>query len=221
MTTENDKLLLEITLGRSTIGAICGGSAVVLAILGLVNLLPGILVAAATIVLGGSLLLKGAAISAEYSKLLAHFTGTTSEKLEVGGGMSVEILTGLAGGILGILALLSFSPDTLIAIAVIIFGGGIVMGSELISKLNSLKVSLATSMEESHRRAHKVIKEMVSAAMAIQVLAGISAIVLGILSLTGLAPMTLNLIAILTLGVASLFTGSAITGKFVEMLRLS
>lgn len=216
MSIEQNKSICEITLGRSSIGSICGAGAVVLAILGLVHLLPNILVAVSTIVLGVSLLFKGIAISAEYSKLLCHLSGTTTDKLELGGGMSVEIMTGAAGIVLGILALLGLVPETLISIAIIAFGGGVLLGSGVISRLNSLKFEAAGSAGTTH---HKVAHEIVSAAMASQVLAGIAAVVLGILSLLGFAPLTLNLISVLVLGGASLLCGSALTGKMVGLLH--
>lgn len=155
-------------------------------------------------------------ISAEYSKLLSHLSGTTADKLELGGGMSVEVLTGAAGIILGILALLGLDPNTLVAIAIIAFGCGVVMGSGVISRLNSLKMELAGSAGTSH---HKVAHEIVSAAMGTQILAGLAAVILGILSLIGFAPITLNFVAILVLGAASLLSGSAITGRMLGMIR--
>ena len=215
MPSANEKLLCEISLGRSTAGTLCGGSAVVLAVLALVHLLPSLLLAIATIVLGASLLFKGAVISAEYSKLLAHTSGDALDKVELCGGTSIEVLTGIAGIVLGILALLSIDPNTLVAVANITFGGGVIMGTATISRLVALRTDLAGSTSR------KVAHEIMSSTMGIQILAGLAVIALGILSLIGFFPMTLNLVAILVLGSAFLLSGSAIIGRMLSMFDVS
>lgn len=209
MANDKERSLLETTMGRSVTGSVCGAAVVVLAILGLVHVFPEVLVTIATIVFGVALLIKGGVISAEYSKLLSHLSGEGHHKMELAGGMSVEVMTGIAGIVLGILALMNIASETLVAIAVITFGLGAAMGSSVLSRLNALKLE-ALGSEGTH---HKVAHDMLSAAVGTQLLSGVAAIVLGILVLTGTAPMVLSLVALLILGADSLLSGGALTGK--------
>jgi hypothetical protein len=207
-----NKSMFEIALGRSLSGSIGGAAAVVLAILGLANIYPHFMVAIATIAIGAALLFKALAITAEYPKLLAE-TGTSAG--ELGSGISAELLAGGAGIVLGILALLGVGFLPLTEIAVIVFGAGLIFGSAAVKSLNALKAS-AAGAEEMTR---KVSENIVSSAMGTQVFVGLGAIVLGILSLIGLQPLALTLIALLAIGATSLLTGSAVTGKMASMLR--
>jgi hypothetical protein len=208
----NDKSLLEVSLGRTLSGSIGGAAAVVLSILGLAGIYPYFMVAISTIAVGAALLFKALAIAAEYPKLLAQ-TGTSTG--ELGSGMSAELLAGAAGIVLGILALLGVRFQPLTSIAVIVLGSGLIFGSAVVKSLNALKAR-ATGTEEFARN---VSEEIVSAAMGTQVLVGIGAVVLGILSLIGLNPVILTLIALLAIGGSSLLSGSALTGKFVHMIK--
>jgi hypothetical protein len=203
-----DKSIFGITLGRSVAGTIGGASAVVLAILGLARIYPHLLVSIATIAIGITLLFKAIAIAAEYPKLLSK---TDASMSGLGGGISAEFLAGGAGIVLGILALLGLEFEPLTAIAVIVFGCGLIMGSSVVSRLNALKAS-ASGADST---AQKVVGEIVSGAMGMQVLVGVSAVVLGILSLIGFEPLTLTLVALLAIGASSLLTGSAMSGKMM------
>jgi hypothetical protein len=207
-----DKKLFEITMGRSLSGSIAGAAAVVLSILGLAKIRPELLVAVATIAVGASLLLKALAITAEYPKLLSETSGNT---IEAGSGLSVEFLAGATGIILGILALLGVEFQSLISIAIIVFGVGLVFGVTLIKNINKLKAQIIGA-ESS---VQQVMEEMVSASMGTQLLVGIGAIVLGILSLIGFKPLILSLVALLAIGGALLLTGSAVTGKMISLVK--
>jgi hypothetical protein len=153
-------------------------------------------------------LFKAIAIAAEYPKLLSK---TDASMSGLGGGISAEFLAGGAGIVLGILALLGLEFEPLTAIAVIVFGCGLIMGSSVVSRLNALKAS-ASGADST---AQKVVGEIVSGAMGMQVLVGVSAVVLGILSLIGFEPLTLTLVALLAIGASSLLTGSAMSGKMM------
>lgn len=216
MNAESDKSVCEVVLGRSTTGTLCGAAAVILAILCLVHILPTTLVSIAIIVLGAGFFFRGAAISCEFSKLVAHLSGGTSDKVQLGGGLSIEILTGVTAVVLGILSLLGLDQTVLLPVAVIALGGGAVMGSGVISRLNALKFEVSGTGCTPHRR---ICDEIVSAAMGMQILAGIAAIILGILTLTNPTSMTLTFIAVLVLGASTLLTGSSITGKMAGIIH--
>jgi hypothetical protein len=209
----NDKSMLEISLGRSLSGTIGGLAAVVLTILGLAKIYPFFMVSIATIAIGAVLLFKALAIAAEYPK----FFSQTGARGELSSGMSAELLAGGAGIILGILSLLGIEFQPLTAIAVIVFGAGLVFGASIVKSLNMLKAQAAGAEIISQR----VSEEIVAASMSTQVFVGVGAVILGILSLIGLQPIVLTLIALLAIGASSLLTGSAVTGRLVSILRHS
>ena len=125
---DKDKSMIKYTMNRPMVGAMCGVAVVALSILGLAHVFPEPLAALATIIFGISLFFKGATISLEYSKLMSHLAGSKLDKFELGGGVSAEMMTGLAGIVLAILALLNLYPVALIAVAMITFGAGFYYG---------------------------------------------------------------------------------------------
>jgi hypothetical protein len=207
--------VIKYTMNRPLAGSMCGVAVVVLAILGLVHVFPLPLAAIATIVYGVALLFKGTVVASEYSRLLSHLPGSRLDTVELGGGMSLEIMTGIAGIVLGVLAILHLVPETLIAISLIVFGTGAVMGSGVVSRLNALKIE-GTGLTEHQSR---LAQDMVSAAVGTQILAGIAAIILGILSLTGYYPLTLSLVALLVLGADAILSGSTVLERLAGKLH--
>ena len=217
MAEERDRSVIQYTLNQPMAGAMCGVAVIVLAILGLVHVFPVPLAALATIIFGAALLVKGVLISTEYSKILSYLSGSKLDKFELGGGMSLEIITGLAGIVLGILAVVHLASVDLVAIALIIFGVGVIMGSGVLSRLNALKLEVLDS--SSGQIQSRIIHDLVSIAVGTQILAGFAAIILGIFSLLGFAPMTLNLVALLVLGADFILSGSAVSEKLLGQIR--
>jgi hypothetical protein len=207
----------EVITGGSMVEAVCGVAAVVLAILGLAGLMPIHLVAVATIALGAALVFEGGAIAARYSKLLGETVGSRQvTAAEFGGGMTAELLGGLAGIVLGILALLNVYPLELTAVAAIVFGGALLVGSGSTGRLNALVIE---GWYDLHDTARRVAREAVSAAAGAQVLAGLAGAILGILALVGTNTLTLTLVALLCLGASGLLSGAAVSSKMLSMLR--
>src|SRR5919108_4582456 len=106
--------------------AVAGGAAVVLAILGLAGLLPMVLASIAVIAAGAAFLFQGAAVTARHRRLTLE-AGGGEAGIETG--MSAEIIGGLAGIALGILALLGVEMMALLAVSAIVFGGTLLFGS--------------------------------------------------------------------------------------------
>ena len=208
-------MLLEAGMGRSASAATGGIAAVVLAIIGLANIYPDFMASVATIALGVALLFKGAAVAAEYRDLLAHMVSGKLKQAEVGGGMSAELLAGAAGIALGILALLGIETNILTPIAAIVFGVALLMSAGVTHRINHLKISNSGAEDTAQR----VAEEATSVAIDAEMLVGIAAVVLGILSLVGLVPVTLTLVAMLSVGGASILVGSAVDSKMVHMFR--
>jgi hypothetical protein len=217
MSTANPKRqekFLEIITGGSLAEAIGGIAVVVLSILGLAHVAPNFMIPIATLVVGGALLFQGASVAIEYSELIHRIGGSTLQNTTLGGGVSTEILAGVAGIVLGILALLAIDPAVLLPVAVIVFGGALVISSGEISRLNSLKMEVSGA----HETAQHVANEAMTAASGTQVLIGLASIVLGILALIGLNPGVLSLVALLAIGTAILLSGTAVSGKMMSML---
>ena len=203
----------EMTAGGSIGEAIGGGGAIVLAILGLAGVLPGTLMAIAAIAVGGGLLFEGGAIASRISRLMEQSEGET-EMAEIGGGISAEFVAGGAGVVLGILSLLGLAPMALMPITAIVLGAAVVFGSGLNASLRSMAVSHAGP------KGRYIANEAIAGATTVQVLVGLSAVVLGILSLVGVGyTVTLTLIAFLALGSSILLSGTAIAGKMLRVFQ--
>lgn len=194
---------------------IAGIAAIVLAIIGLAGMIPGMLLAIATIVLGVSLLLSGGSIAARYRTIESEVAESELETMEIGTGVTTEFAGGLAGIVLGILALIGLVPMVLIPCAIIVFGATFVLSSGLTNRLSALEnyVPGGTSMSR------RLSREAVEASSGVQVLVGLGGITLGILALIGFAPMVLSLVAILALAVGGSLSSVALTTRLRSALH--
>jgi hypothetical protein len=161
----------------------------------------------ASIAFGVALAAEGASIAARFSQLAR--SNSLIQKAEVGGGAGAEVVGGLAGGVLGILALIGIDPTILISVAAIVFGAAILLGSGTESRISSLAA-------ESGER---VISDALVGSAGAEILVGIAAIALGVVALTGVAPMTLNLIAMLSLGAGATIEATSVGGAMVAVFR--
>ena len=93
--------------------------------------------------------------------------------------------------------------------AVITFGSALLLNSSAILNLYSIKAPAGSEF---------IMGGAVGTAVA-QALAGISALVLGILAITGNQPMSLNLVALLVMGAAILVTGNGMNNAVINMVR--
>jgi hypothetical protein len=189
----------------------CG--AVVLAILGIVGLFSTDLAAIAVIGLGAMLLFQGASVVLRYGELL--YEASPSSKVnpaEVSRGITAEFLAGVAGIVLGILALLRIVPMTLMAVAVITYGGTLLLTCSESVWLNSLGKEGEIVYQLRH--------SMGLAAAGAQALVGLAGLVLGILGLVGIAPMTMILAALLAIGASILLRSSFVGGLLLDFFRM-
>jgi hypothetical protein len=189
----------------------CG--AVVLSILGLAGIFPNDLAAIAVIGLGVVLGFAGANVGLRYTDLLNEAGATTNPRFaEIGRGITAEFLGGLAGVVLGILALLRIAPLTLISAAVITYGGTLLLTSGesvwfvLLGKENEAVLQLMRSMGRAAARA--------------QVLTGLASLALGILGLAGIVPTTMILVALLAIGASMLLRSSFVSGLLLDFLHM-
>jgi hypothetical protein len=208
------KTTAEFVTSGSIAESVGAAGTVVLAILGLAGIFPTYMAPIAAIALGGAFLLQGSAIAARYGRLLSETGRGALSEAELGGGMTTEFIGGAAGVVLGILALLNLVPATLLAVAAIVFGGTLLLGSGVPARLNVL-----ASQPPMHNTVRMLVRETVYATAGAQALVGAGAVVLGILSLVGFVPATLNLVAMLAVGGAAFLAGSALCGRMMFLFR--
>lgn len=200
-------------VGPMTEGA-AGIGVIVLAILALANISPGALAAIATIVIGVGLLIEAANTGIEYSRAVSRAqAGAAMQSAELGADVSVELMAGVAGIVLGVLALLGAgSMMNLLPAALIVFGGAL-----LLAGFSATTISTITNMESAGGRTVAWQSEL-APARGVQILVGVAAVVLGILSFVVTAGPTLVMVGLLIVGAALLATSANFTRAFVGML---
>jgi hypothetical protein len=212
-----DERTAEIVGAGSIAEAVGAAAAIVLAILGLAGTLPLTMASVATIALGAALLFEGGAIAARYKRLLAETIAPGERRrgrFELGGGVTAETVAGIAGIVLGILALLDVMPLLLTAVAVIVFGAALLFGSAATARLNAI------AGEEAYARdKRRVVHEAVAVAAGGELIIGVGALVLGILALLAFEPLTLILVGLLGLGFAALAGGTALGARMLGIAR--
>jgi hypothetical protein len=92
------------------------------------------------------------------------------------------------------------------------------------AKLTALPIREPVATEQARysgqtlhpEHAHYIMRDTLYAASGSEALIGAGAIVLGILSLAGYAPLTLILVALLAVGASILLAGTAVSGRMFE-----
>ncbi len=201
--------------------AIGGIATVVLAIVGLTGFAANMMLGIATLIFAVALVIEGEAIITEYGRIVFP-AGTAAAPVDQygGGGLSAILLAGAAGIVLGVLALLGIHPIELTSVAVIAFGGALVLGCNAVSNLRFLKIEAERSTTSSPRYGSEILAaEMASGSSGIQAIVGFAAIVLGILAVVGMNAVVLGLVALLALGATLVMTGTALSGVLLSIAR--
>ena len=175
------------------IGAI---SAIVLAILGLAGAFTNIVASVGTIVIGAvfladSMLAKSAAHT-------LHIQGASAWGM--GNGVTAGFFAGIAGIVLGILSFFQMAPEHLLSVAILVYGGALLLSGGTLARLNAL-------LHQPQSIAGPAAPAGLGSG---SVFMGLAVTVLGILAVIGLVPMTLLLVGLLCLGTAALFSGEQI-----------
>ncbi len=197
----------DVESGSVTQG-IAGGAAVVLGIVGLIGLARSALASVARMAAVFAVLGGGAAIAARYRRLMSGGS-TRRGREEVAGGMGLAAFAGLGGVVLGVLALLAVNSTALLGVSSIVLGGALIMMSAAAARLEA-----AWRMRERELQRGTDTMYMASGG---EFLIGAGAVVLGILSLSGIAPVTLAAVAMLSVGVAALASGSSVAGRVFSL----
>jgi hypothetical protein len=143
--------------------------AVVLSILGIIGVFPPDLAAIAVIGLGTILLFQGGNVILHYRELLDEAGATNLVSASaVSRGITAEFLAGMAGIVLGILALLRIVPMTLLSVAVITYGATLMLTS-------GESVWLTSFVAKDNAIMRQLMHCMSLAAAGAQVLAGLAA----------------------------------------------
>lgn len=207
-----EKISAATLAGGSSLELIGGGAAAVLAIIALTGTLPFYMTTIATIVIGGALLAHGAAVTARWTDTMRR-AGDDRAEMEIGRGVGSEFLGGAAAIVLGILALAGVMPLVLLPVAMIVVGGTILLGAPA-------QPEIARLAPDRDRRMSRITREAVEGTSGGMVLAGLGAIVLGILALVRVGPAdTLVQVSLLAIGVALLLGGSALAARFGRRLQ--
>ncbi len=206
---------LQFVAGRSLIEAVGGLGALVLGILGLAGVDAQLMAPIATLAIAAALLAEGGSLASRYSDLAPDFAGPHAS-LEVGTGLTAELIGGIAGVALGILAILGVDPMTLLAAAAIVFGAALLVGSAATARVNDLRLSVTTGVSD---KAREIAREAVSGATGAEVLVGLASVVLGILAIVTGGSLRLVLVAMLAVGAAILLAGSAVGTRIMSLIR--
>jgi hypothetical protein len=206
------------------VDAVGGIATVVLAIVALTALNGGSLTEIVTIVFGGALLIQAGTILSEF----AHFSNSGMAMSSGGaapliierfsrGGVAVMFLAGAIGIVLGILGLVGLVPAILLPVAIIIYGSALVLSSNAVRELQLLQSAAPTRAMSN--AGELLADEMAAGSAGVQVLAGLAAIVMGIVALTGMNPLALVVAALLVLGATLVLTGGALSALVMSFMR--
>jgi hypothetical protein len=197
------------------VDALGGIATIVLAIIGLSGVRSLDLLSIATIVFGAALLIQGGAMLTEFAQIEATPQASSAS---AGGGLGSLFGVGVAGIILGVLALLGVHSTILDAVAVIAFGGALVVSSSSVWQLLTSR-AVATRFQTDSSMLRVVASEVATGSSSVQAMAGLAVIVLGILSVSGIMTGDLALIALLVAGAAIVMTGSTLSGTMIGFMR--
>ena len=205
----------KIVRGGSAAEGVAGVAGIVLAILGLLRILPHVLLPIATIILGIAFLLEGGAIASRFSNLLNETAKGRFETSELSVGLTTELIGGIAVVILGILTLLNISPAVLMPVAAIVFGATLLFGSGVTARLNHLH----EPKSDEYQAFRDVAREAVGIATSVRIFLGLSAVVMGIIALTGVNWMILTFVSILCVSASDVMSGTALTARMVGVMH--
>jgi hypothetical protein len=212
---QEERRTIETLLGGTVGGGIIAIAGVVLAIIGLAGTYPQWLLGAATIAVGISFLIEGAAIASRLAELVHESTSGRVEMSELGSGVTGETLAGIVGIVLGILGSLNVYPTVLLPVAAIVYGAGLILGAGANLRINELIVV----HREEGAAARQAIRQAVLATTGLQVFIGLAAVTLGIIALASDYPITLSLVATLLVAGAFALSNTAIAGRLLSVLR--
>lgn len=203
--------------------AIGGIATAVLAIIGLAGWHPELLAGVATIVFGAALLIQGGTLLSEYSQVFTPAGALQTASDAAGGdGLAAMFPVGIAGIVLGILALLGIASYSLTSASVIAFGAALMLSAQSVRRLYRMQADARRTSVSSYATREFLAGEMAAGSAGIQFVAGLAALVLGILAVVMAATLRselLTLVALLIVGLTNIISGSALSGLVLSFMR--
>ena len=172
-----------------------GLALIALGIVALAGIYPGLLTSVAAVVAGVALVFISLALTKDFSDALA-ISGRGLVTSEAGGGLGAGTAAGVAGIVLGILAILDIARPTLVAIALIVFGAAVFLNFIMASQTRALRMTRGSMAPESA----KLASSAAASTELTAVLAGVALVVLGIVALCGVRSEILIACAFLAFG---------------------
>jgi hypothetical protein len=198
--------MLKAMAARSSVMESIGGIAVViLSIIGLAGSLQAGVAAVSVVLIAASLLLECGTLAANYRQRLSNVAEGSARSSGLDGLVTFEFMAGIAGILLGVLALLGVATWTLISVGVIVLGCAFLLNSGAAMRLHS---KLASEVHAQELSSGMPGDTMSAAGVGGHMLIALAAVVLGLLALLNISPVVLNLVALLALGVSILLSGS-------------
>lgn len=200
--------------GLLTEGA-AGIAVIVLAVVALAGISVGILASIAAIVIGIGLTVQAFNSAADEARIMSPSTGVSAQDATLGGEVMVDCACGFAGIVLGILALVGVHTASLLPPALIVFGGALLLSGAMSMRPRTLMVTRAGTETQV------VSYQGSAAAGGLEILAGLAAIVLGILSvIMATASPVLMLVGFLVVGAALLMVSASFVGATLRLFTV-
>ncbi|HEX5058917.1 MAG TPA: hypothetical protein VFV99_06135 [Kofleriaceae bacterium] len=209
LTSRDDKVTAGMLAGGSTLETMGGLAAVILSVIGFeerANEMGSI----ATIAIGIALLSHGASLMARWGHAFRRVRGARPDRDEMVESIGTEVFGGVVGIVLGVIALVGIKPAVILPVAAIVYGSSLLLGG-------ASQPDLVYLAPETNPRYARVTFSAIQASGGIMVLVGVAAAVLGVLALLEVGPpISLALVAMLSIGFSLLFAGGALTARFVR-----
>ena len=194
-------------VGLLTEGA-AGIAIIVLSVIALAGVSSAALASIVTIVAGVGLMVQAFNSVAENTKALAASAGVMPD---LGGEVMVDCLCGITGIVLGVLALVGVNAQYLVPSALIVLGGALLLSGAIGMRPRSSQVTTPGG------QAQVVSYQGSATASGMEILIGIAAIVLGILSLVFVGAWVLVLVGFLAVGAALLMISATFSGTVMRL----
>ena len=187
-----------------------GIAVIALAIIALAGVSVDVMASIATIVIGVGLIVQGFNSGAEEAKLTQPASANAPDAT-LGGEAMVHCAGGLTGIVLGILALVGVNTAHLLAPALIVFGSSLLLGGFISMRPRTMRVA-SGAMEQQ-----MVTYQTSPAISGLEALAGLAAIILGILSVI-MTPFGVPvLVGFLAVGAALLVVSASFAGAALRL----
>jgi hypothetical protein len=155
-------------------------------------------------------LLEGGAIGARFMATLRKREGDSLTTGDVAGALAAELIAGIIGVPLGIIAAFGVAPTACLATAGLVYAAGLLLGSAALPH--------ATFTTQEGESIPPPPRDLLFSAAALQIGVGLVASALCVVALLGTAALTLTLVSLLLLAVSELLSGAVLGAGSVGSL---